>query len=408
MHQPAAPSILFTSNGHGEDAIAAAILDNLMSLNAFQNAGFDVMAMPLVGHGKAYEKLGVDMVGPLQLLPTDGFARQSFNNLNRDIKAGMMNLIYRQASTLKSLRGQVSLPICVGDIMPLTMVGWFLKMPSILVATAKSDYYVDGKRHHYGIEVLLMKRYAKIVYARDKLTADSLLASGVNAKYVGNVMMDCLDVSDNPIPIDSGKTVIGILPGSRDDAYDNFERIVKVLYCLTKQSGNQTKFVILVAVAGNLDVSKLEQCVVNQGLMNRHLDYQECGCELIMVSDLGDLRFYKGRFGDIISASDIVIGLSGTGNEQAVGMGKPVVTFPGGGTQFTKKFAQDQVKLLGQSVSLVDYDPDNVAKEVLSILNDPRKRAVMAHIGRERMGVSGAARKIAEDISKELRLINQD
>ena len=106
----------------------------------------------------------------------------------------------------------------------------------------------------------------------------------------------------------------------------------------------------------------------------------------------------QGAFGDLLHRSDIAVGLAGTANEQAAGLGKPVVTFVGEGTQFTAKFAKDQKRLLGDAVSLVARDPDVVARELLRILSDRTVYDHMAQAGRERMGEPGGALKMARRI----------
>ena len=108
----------------------------------------------------------------------------------------------------------------------------------------------------------------------------------------------------------------------------------------------------------------------------------------------------KGRFADILAASDLVIGLAGTGNEQAVGLGKPVVTFPGRGPQFSDKFVKIQKRLLGDSISLVKREPSVTAGEILKILTDASIKEKMGAIGHERMGEPGGARKIALQIKE--------
>jgi len=48
-----------------------------------------------------------------------------------------------------------------------------------------------------------------------------------------------------------------------------------------------------------------------------------------LVSSSGiRIKIVQGKFGDVLSSSKVIIGLSGMGNEQAVGLGKPVVSFP--------------------------------------------------------------------------------
>jgi uncharacterized protein (TIGR03492 family) len=103
-----------------------------------------------------------------------------------------------------------------------------------------------------------------------------------------------------------------------------------------------------------------------------------------------------GKFGDVINQSDAVIGLSGTGNEQSAGLGKPVISFPGRGVQYTAAFAKRQTQLLGEALLVTERDPKIAAAAVWSILTNPAKNESMGKAGEMRMGGPGASAKIAE------------
>ena len=94
------------------------------------------------------------------------------------------------------------------------------------------------------------------------------------------------------------------------------------------------------------------------------------------------------------AACDGVVGLAGTANEQAAGLGKPVVTFPGRGPQFTAEFARMQKRLLGEAVALTEREPALVATELYSVLTDDKRRAAVVRAGRERMGTPGGAERL--------------
>jgi uncharacterized protein (TIGR03492 family) len=396
--------ILFLSNGHGEDTIASSIITAMLLEAESHNTSVDVKAFPLVGKGTAYQKAGVELVGPVKELPTGGFARQSLRNLATDMRAGLGKLTLSQFSLVRSLKQSVDLAVCVGDIFPLALAGIFLKAPAVFVATAKSDYYTDGKRHHWGVEVWAMKKWTKLVYTRDEMTAESLRDSAVNAHYVGNAMMDCLDKSDEPLAVEPNSLVIGVLPGSREEAYENLCQILKAGPELRRLSGSNIQFVV--AAASNLDIHQAGRLLHREGWVAQAVPAnRQAGLQSVYYykgkHDIS-VHIYKKRFGDVIESARIVIGLAGTGNEQAVGLGKPVVSFPGKGHQFTRRFAFEQTKLLGESVSLVESDPLGVAAEVIRILDNPDVYKRMAEIGKERMGGPGASHRIAQGILSTL------
>jgi uncharacterized protein (TIGR03492 family) len=62
------------------------------------------------------------------------------------------------------------------------------------------------------------------------------------------------------------------------------------------------------------------------------------------------LELVWGRFADVVQQSDLVLSMTGTAAEQAVGLGKPVLQLVGSGPQFTDNFAEAQRRLLGPSL----------------------------------------------------------
>jgi hypothetical protein len=174
---------------------------------------------------------------------------------------------------------------------------------------------------------------------------------------------------------DQKQKTIGFLPGTRDDAYKNIEDFSKVAWQINKIDRN-IRF--LLSCPSSLDIEKVKRSIK---LSN-----------LCVVTD-----FYS-----VLSASDIVIGLSGTGNEQAAGSRKPVIAFPGRGAQFNSKFAIAQKQLLGDSLMLVSRNSEMIATETVSLLHDKKRIAAMGKAGKERMGRPGASKMIAEIIVKQL------
>ncbi len=107
----------------------------------------------------------------------------------------------------------------------------------------------------------------------------------------------------------------------------------------------------------------------------------------------------KDSFANVLHLSDVIIGKSGTGNEQAAGSGIPVVSFYGRGSQYNKRFAKAQKQLLGKALSLVQHnDPICVAAEVWQLFRNPDRIKYMGEVGQERMGDAGAVDKIAKHI----------
>jgi len=61
--------LLCLSNGHGEDAIAIRILEQLQQ----QSPALKLAALPIVGEGLAYQSLNIPIVGAIEQMPSGGF-----------------------------------------------------------------------------------------------------------------------------------------------------------------------------------------------------------------------------------------------------------------------------------------------------------------------------------------------
>jgi len=387
--------VLFLSNGHGEDLIATMIAREVIA----EGESLNIAGFPLVGLGKAYTGAGIPVVGTQKAMPSGGFLRHGLSYVLKDIKAGLISLTLQQIEDLKALGKNVSLLVSVGDIFPLFLGGRNVKAPMLFLSTAKSEY-IQG---HLGIECRLMRKYAGLVLARDERTAKALQQRGVPARYAGNVMMDGFAITGESFGLNLKKRVVGILPGSREEAYRNMKTLLQAVSHLTDFSGDNLDYIV--GLAPNLDEDRLEQVVQEAGWRYERQDPEEKkrGVTARIYPGSGGMTpcvtVSQGWFGDVLNISDIVIGLSGTGNEQAAGLGRPVVTFPTEGPQFSLKFAKAQKRLLGDAVAFVESDDmKDVASEVMSILGDPVRIERMREAGYERMGEQGAAKRIAKII----------
>ncbi len=379
--------ILLISNGHGEDLLAGVLAQALKR----QRPDLELWAFPVVGEGHALRRFPVKIVGVQKEMPSGGWVRQSWKAVREDIQAGFLQLTWQQWQALKALGSRVSYTVPVGDIYALFLAYRFVKRPIIFVPTAKSDYI----RSHLAIERYLMKKYCQLVMPRDELTAKGLRQSGIPAKYVGNLMMDAIFPSGEKLyGVDSGKCVIGILPGSRGEAYLNLPLLSLAMDEILKERPDAY---FAVALAGNLSLDKAAEILIQSGWKAAAEGVSGSERERFLRKNGAGLLLAQGRFGDILEASSVCIGLAGTANEQAVGLGKPVVAFPGPGSQFTKKFLAAQKRLLGDSLAAVE-GPLEAGRAVLEILADGDRYRRMAACGRERMGEPGGADRMAAEI----------
>ncbi|HEY9900349.1 MAG TPA: lipid-A-disaccharide synthase-related protein [Pantanalinema sp.] len=380
--------ILFVSNGFGEDRIASTIA------RRWPRAKAELWAMPIVGEGSALRAAGAAIVGPTRSMPSGGFILRSPRALFRDLYHGLAGLTIRQILAVRALRSEVDLVVAVGDVVPLYFA-WLTGAPFVFVGCAKSDHYLGGRFGSYGLFERWFIRHprCRAVYARDGVTASNLVARGFLAHDLGNPMMDELQPTSRPLPLRPGAVAIGILPGSRDEAYANMGALALACRAVARSAPEGRKVDFFAAIAESLDVVRLAVELADQGWV------LEGDVEAIAGPDGVRIQLCRNRFGDWIHRVEAVIGMAGTANEQCVGMGLPVLTFPGNGPQFNPAFAEAQTRLLGESVVLCPADPGAIAGMLWEVLGDPDRLARIRENGRIRMGTPGASARIAEHAS---------
>ncbi len=364
--------ILFISNGHGEDLIAARIAQDLSDLRV---AGF-----PLVGMGEAYRRSEIPVIGPRHAMPSGGFVLRDAAALRADVKAGLGKLLLEQSRFLASM-ATPRLTVAVGDLLPVA-ASLLLAGPRAFVGCNKTDFYESWGSSYLAAEIALFKWADLQVYPRDHLTHQRLIHLGVRSESLGNPMMDGIDPE---WPGEDG--VLGILPGSRPEAFDNFARI---LPCLE-------------AVGRRMPVEALLAAPTALAPQGWETIAQEAGWEVSPEA------FRKGAlilrrdhdFTQVIRRSRVLLGLAGTANEQAVGCGRPVVAFAGSGPQYNLQFAKLQAELLGPGLLLTRGNPEDVAAEVLKAF-EPAHQEAARQAGRQRMGKPGGAERIAGSLRRKL------
>jgi len=317
-------TILFISNGHGEDAIACNLI------RAFKNNADGIIdALPLVGTGSAYDKMGITPLTQNKRLPSGGFLRH-LRHIKEDIKSGLFKNLTNQREALK--KSNPDIVVVVGDVFCLTFAATGTKAPCFFVPTAKSNRFMAHSR----IEEMIIKKSAKAVFPRDEETASSLKSHGINAHYLGNPMMDHLSPTGDDLGYSPDDTVIGILPGSRQEALHNLSHILTVVEVL-----DNYKFVAALTADFSMD-----------GLSEYTTDWQLTSDRPMMLTHTptGKQVQITENFTDVLHISKVIIGLAGTANEQAVFVGKPVICFEGFGPQSTRKRFLEQQKLVGKGL----------------------------------------------------------
>lgn len=323
--------IVFISNGHGEDAIAANLALQLIKLFP----SYSVVGCPLVGNGHHYSAHNISVGLKNPQFPSGGFIR-SLSVLLKDIKAGLLRHVYSQIKDLKQICDQADIVVCCGDVFCLVM-GRLAHKNLYFLPTAKSETFMS----HSFIEKLLIFRWSMLSFPRDELTTNVFKQDNLPAKYFGNPMMDNLVSSRRVILALPGQTVIGLLPGSRKEAIKNLEFMLQL--CI--QLAAKKSYMFLCAVSKNFSINEL----------NLSTDWT------ISDHQFGTLATHKKNsthvlftyeFLAVINQSDLIIGLAGTANEQACFLNKPVVCFEGFGPQSSLQRFQEQRKLLGPLIKL--------------------------------------------------------
>ena len=374
---PPNTDVLFVSNGHGEDAIAAAILDELAPDEARRSR---IVAWPQVGTGQRYTDRGIVTLGPQQDLPSEGFGTVSLGNFFKDLRAGFVGSYLRQARYARSLRGQAQLLVAIGDIVPL-MAGGLSRMRTLFYSAPKSAHY-GGYDGHTPIERVFMKR-CDAIWTRDPLTADRLTRTGVRAQYLGNPMMDGLEGKSDPRLRPQDRTVAVLLAGSRADAVTNTATLLALL------GAAKTPCHGLIAAHDGFESENLQRELPYGWSVENESFVHSGGATAILL---------KGRFRDALNAADVAVGMAGTANEQAVGLGIPLIALPGAGNQGAA-FQRMKARYFGSSAINVENDPRVGAEAFDALASDPDRRARMAEAGRKLMGPPGGSAAIAKAIA---------
>ena len=133
--------LLFLSNGHGEDEIAIRIIKRLQSSPHCPG----ITALPLVGNGYAYTRLGIPLLDRGQKMPSGGFITRDVKQLWRDLREGLLGLTSRQYRLVRNWGQERGKIVAVGDILPLALA-WLSETDYAFVGTAKSEYYLRDER----------------------------------------------------------------------------------------------------------------------------------------------------------------------------------------------------------------------------------------------------------------------
>ncbi len=390
----AARTLLVIANGHGEDAVAARVIGELLRRAPWVT----VEALPVVGEGGAIARSGARLAGPRRELPSGGLTFHAWGHLLADLRAGIVSLTARQAAWL--LRARPDAVFAVGDFYAQLLAG-LVRAPRRVLQTLVSvhaappppdrarltgRYFMEAFR---GPELALM-RGADRVYARDAATAAHLAARGVaGARYVGNPMMDGLTTPPLVPPGLRGRPTVGLLPGTRSWSGSSVALMISALERLPGALG-------IVAWTHGQDPAPPAGWESDLAPVP--------GVAVAWRRGPNRLWWVVERFAAVLASADVVLGTAGTGNEQAVGLGIPTVAFPVP-PHLSSAFIANQARLLGAGLTVGEPDAAALATHLARLARDGDARARAAAAGAERMGGPGASAALAGELAAWLEAL---
>jgi uncharacterized protein (TIGR03492 family) len=246
------------------------------------------------------------------------------------------------------------------------------------------------------------------VFPRDHLTSERLQQWPIPVFDVGNPMMDYLE-PQGKLPLQrlevNSTLKILLLPGSRPpEAYANWALLLVAIsgLLLSFESSPREGLLFLGAIAPSLDLQAFHPALYTHG-WHRQPEKQMTTAATLQTFTQAQttLLLTQGAFNDCVHLADLAIAMAGTATEQCVGLGKPVITVPGRGPQFTAAFAKAQARFLGPSVTPVTQ-PHQVPAAIQNLSLQPERQRAWQHNGLLRMGEPGAAGRIAAWLQQEL------
>jgi len=361
--------LLVISNGHGEDSIGAAIVRRLPS-------SIKADAYPTLGSGAAYEGV-CDIVGPRAHLASAG-SRVATGTLGRDLRGGLLTTILPGIAFARRVRGDYDQVVVAGDFVGV-LGCWLTGIRNVVWI----DTYNTGHGRPYSkIERWINARTCRTAFVRHDALAASLTKEGVDARAVGNVMMDTIPRKGvDLLAVRTRPLAVALLPGSRDETAQNFALQIEAI----RQLPADLKPDIFLALAPNIDPKPLADAT--------HLTVRN----ETLVGDV-TVQVVRGALGDVVDASDLVLSQAGTATVQALGLGKPVISFTRPNDRMSRH--RDESALFGEARILIPQDTMNFCQVMSGLLRDPAERARRGAIGMNRIGPSGAIDAIIAELSR--------
>ena len=332
--------ILLLSNGHGED-----LSGSLLAKELVKNGNL-VDALPIVGKGENYEKENIKIIGKTREFITGGIGYNSLKGRLLEIFGGEIIYLVRKLFLSYKIRKKYDYYLVVGDIVPI-FFAWIAKKDFFTYLVAYSSHYEGKLQLPWPCKYFLLSKKAKIIYARDLLTANDLtLQLRKKVSFLGNPFMDKFSLMDKKL--NNISISIGLFPGSRfPEILDNLILLLELLEAMSDFRYFE-KVEFNFPVVNSLSISKIKQILIKRKwkYSRKHSHNEFCKFHFKSIT----VNFHWNSFEEILFRSKCVVSMAGTAAEQAIGLAKPVIQIEGKGPQFTKSFAEAQRRLLGKNV----------------------------------------------------------
>lgn len=402
--RPGAP-ILLLSNGHGEDLSGALIATELRA------RGYRAEALPLVGHGRAYDQAAIPLLGRTREYSTGGLGYTSLWGRLTEVVQGQVGYLLRRLALLFRIAHRYDLVVVVGDVLPVA-AAWLSWRPVVTYLVAYSSHYEGRLKLPWPCGACLASGRFRRVLSRDALTASDLSEQlGRPVEFLGNPFFDAAVAPSEPLGAGQPAPAqrLGLLPGSRlPEALHNLELMLEVLAQLPEHLQQPDQLGLAAALVGRLGPEEVAPLASRLGW---RLD-SEAGTITRLRRGPLRLELVWGRFAAVVQHSDLVLSMTGTAAEQAVGLGKPVLQLVGSGPQFTDNFAEAQRRLLGPSVfcavgrSGSAEQREATARLLAHLLGELQRDGALAERwhrnGLERIGAGGGTARIADAVVNAL------
>ena len=402
--RPGAP-ILLLSNGHGEDLSGALLATELRA------RGYRAEALPLVGHGRAYDQAAIPLLGRTREYSTGGLGYTSLWGRLTEVVQGQVGYLLRRLALLFRIAHRYDLVVVVGDVLPVA-AAWLSWRPVVTYLVAYSSHYEGRLRLPWPCGTCLASARFRRVLSRDALTASDLGEQlGRPVDFLGNPFFDAAVAPSEPLGAGQPAPAqrLGLLPGSRlPEALHNLELMLEVLAQLPEHLQQPDQLGLSAALVGRLGPEEVAPLASRLGW---RLDSEAGTISRLRRGPLR-LELVWGRFAAVVQHSDLVLSMTGTAAEQAVGLGKPVLQLVGSGPQFTDNFAEAQRRLLGPSVFCAEgrsgspEQREATARLLAQLLGELARDGALAERchrnGLERIGAGGGTARIADAIVESL------